>query len=210
MDRQRILTRVAEYYTATLQRHGCTPQGADWRTEESQLWRFAELLRLIAGEQDCSLIDYGCGYGMLADYLHEQRTPYRYIGFDLSVAMVAAARSRHQSGCECRFAADRQSVTPADFAIASGVLNVRLDIAEDRWGEHVLETIDDLASLGRRGFAFNALSSHVPTERRRAHLYYADPIALLIHCAGHFSPQVSLLHDRVAHEFTIIVRRVGE
>jgi len=165
-----------------------------------------ELLHLIGGEQDFSLIDYGCGHGTLADYLHERGTRCRFIGFDVSQEMADAAAARHRA-CGCRFATDRTALAPADYAMASGVFNVRLEVPIDCWAAYVLETIEDVASLGRRGFAFNALSSQVPRERRRPHLYYADPFDLVRHCADRFSPRVALLHDRWSHEFTIIVRR---
>ena len=206
VDRQTILTGVGEYYTATLQRHGCTAAGVDWASEESQRARFVELLRLVGDEQDFSLIDYGCGHGTLADYLHARGTRCQFLGFDVSPAMVDAAAARHEA-CSCRFVTDRTQLAPAEYAMASGVLNVRLEVPVDRWAEYVLETIDDLAALGRRGFAFNALSSNVGPERRRSHLHYADPFDLLRYCARRFSPRVALLHDRWAHEFTIVVRR---
>jgi SAM-dependent methyltransferase len=189
-----------------LRRHGCTAAGVDWPSEQSQRARFVDLLYLVGDEQDFSLIDYGCGHGALADYLHERGTRCRVLGFDLSPEMTAAAAARH-GACGCGFAADRRLIAPADYALASGVLNVRLDVPVERWTAYVLDTIDDLAALGRRGFAFNALSSHVPPERRRAHLYYADPFDLLARCAARYSPRVALLHDRWDYEFTMIVRR---
>lgn len=206
MDRTSILNAVDAYYSAILERHGETAAGVDWRSEESQRARFDELLHLVGDEQDFSLIDYGCGIGSLADYLHERRTHCRYLGFDVSAAMVDAAGARHAGGCDCRFVSARARVTPADFALASGLFNVRLDVPVDRWTHYVHETIDDLATLGRRGFAFNALSSQVPEERRRSHLFYPDPFDLTAYCARRCSTRVALLHDRWAHEFTIVVR----
>ena len=207
MDRQAILTRVTDYYKDSLARHGCTASGVDWPSASSQRARFDELLRLVEGQSRYSLIDYGCGYGALPDYLHERPTGCRYVGFDRNPMMIDAARERHRSGCSCVFEAERERLEPADFAVASGVLNVRPGVPVDAWADYVRDIVSDLASLGCKGFAFNALSSQVPVARRRSHLYYCDPFDLAAECARRFSPLVSLLHDRWAHEFTILVRR---
>jgi hypothetical protein len=64
-----------------------------------------------------------------------------------------------------------------------------------------------MATLSRKGFAFNALSLYSDPEKRRPDLYYADPLALFDHCQRHFSRYVSLLHDYPLYEFTILVRK---
>ena len=78
MDRDAILTRVTDYYQDSLARHGCTARGADWSSASSQQARFDELLRLVDGQTGFSLLDYGCGYGALADYLHDRAGAGRY------------------------------------------------------------------------------------------------------------------------------------
>ena len=76
---------VARYYGALLQVHGATPQGVDWNGAESQHVRFDQLLRVVADPRaPFSLIDYGCGYGGLADALDERGWPVSYVGFDIA------------------------------------------------------------------------------------------------------------------------------
>ncbi|TMG79221.1 MAG: hypothetical protein E6H78_20525 [Betaproteobacteria bacterium] len=70
----------------------------------------------------------------------------------------------------------------------------------------MIDTIEDLAALSTRGFAFNALTSYSDPQRRRPDLYYADPLDLFDHCKRHVSRLVSLLHDTPLYEFTLIVR----
>jgi hypothetical protein len=105
------------------------------------------------------------------------------------------------------FTADRHAIAPAEFAVASGIFNVRMGVPERNWREYVLDTIDDLASLARRGFAFNALTIYSDADRRRPDLYYADPLELFDHCKRKYSRAVALMHDYPLYEFTLIVRR---
>jgi hypothetical protein len=60
---------------------------------------------------------------------------------------------------------------------------------------------------GRKGFAFNCLTSYSDPERMRDDLYYGDPCYYFDLCKRLYSPQVSLLHDYGLWEFTIIVRK---
>ncbi len=104
------------------------------------------------------------------------------------------------------FSSDRKALDRADYTLASGIFNVKQDATDEAWRRYVIETIDDLAVVSTRGFAFNALSSYSDLDRRRPDLYYADPLELFDHCKRNISRFVSLLHDTPFYEFTILVR----
>jgi SAM-dependent methyltransferase len=201
-----IEEKVREYYEGKLRAHGATPSGVDWNSVESQELRFRQLARLWEDDASASVLDYGCGYGALAGWLRSRGHTGSYTGFDLSVEMTSAARQQTSGLAGCGFTADRAALTPADYAVASGVLNVKGTVADEDWHAYVLATIDDLASLGHQGFGFNVLTRDSDADRRRPDLYYADPIALFEHCRR-YSRRVALLHDYPLYEFTVLVRR---
>jgi SAM-dependent methyltransferase len=152
------------------------------------------------------VVDYGCGYGALVDSLIARGTPFRYSGYDAAPEMIEAARARHGGDPRCDFHADRRDVTPRDFALASGVLYVKQDADDEAWWRYCTTVLDDLASLGRRGFAFNMLTTYNDPGRRRADLFYASPAEVFAHCAQRYSRHVALLHDYPLFEFTVLVR----
>jgi SAM-dependent methyltransferase len=201
-----ILETVAHYYTEKLRAFGATPQGVDWNSAASQALRFSRLLQVLEEDGEASINDYGCGYGALVDHLIGTGRSFTYCGFDISEAMIGAARARHAGNPRCSFVAHRASLEPAEFTIASGIFNVRLDYPVDTWREYVLQTLETLESVSTRGFAFNMLSTYSEPEKRRADLFYADPLQMFDMCKRRFSPRVSLLHDYPLYEFTIIVR----
>jgi len=123
---------------------------------------------------------------------------------------VERARSRHEGGAEISFTTDGGSLQPADYVIASGIFNVKLQTPDAAWQGYVTETLERIERLARRGFAFNALSLYSDPEKRRTDLHYADPLALFDYCKRRFSPRVALLHDYPLWEFTILVRREEE
>lgn len=204
-----MLSTVAAYYTSKLAEHGASAQGVDWNGTQSHQCRHRQFLRLLDGSPDASIIDLGCGFGDFLRFVRSEGYRGRFTGYDIAPAMIEKARALHGESelQQWRIGADPRE--PADFAIASGIFNVKGQVAEEIWAAYVLRTIDVLARSGRRGFAFNVLSLSSDAERRRRDLYYADPAAMLTHCLSHYGRSVALLQDYGLYEFTIIVRHAG-
>jgi SAM-dependent methyltransferase len=200
-----LVRQAAAYYARKLKEHGAVHRGADWNSIESQWLRFEQLLK-VCGDTSIDIVDYGCGYGALVDFLIEGGAAFRYSGYDAAPEMIDAARARHGSDPRCDFHSDRRNVAPRDFAVASGVLYVKQDADREAWWQYVTTVLDDLAALGRRGFAFNMLTSHNDPDRRRPDLFYASPEEVFEHCVRRYSRRVALLHDYPLFEFTILVR----
>ncbi len=203
----RVLDAVRRYYSEKIVEHGPTAKGVDWNDQASQELRFDQLLKVCDPSRPFSLNDYGCGYGALARYLGQRGYTFRYTGFDISDEMVAKAQELLRAAENYRFVGSEGELEPADYTVASGIFNVRLDAADDAWEQHVLETLGRIDALSLQGFAFNMLTSYSDADRMRPDLYYADPRAIFDHCKRTFSRWVALLHDYGLYEFTIIVRK---
>jgi SAM-dependent methyltransferase len=201
-----ILDDVAHYYTDKLRQHGATPAGVDWRDTASQETRFAQLARLIESPH-ASVVDYGCGVGAMLPYLRARGHVGSYLGIDIAEEMIDTARALHANDEHARFLVGTKPDLVADFAIASGIFNVRLDHSETDWASYVDAMIAELDQFGRLGFAFNCLTSYSDPERMRRDLYYPDPCRLFDLCKRRYSRQVALLHDYGLWEFTIITRK---
>ena len=203
MNKSAFFASLERYFEDTLDAHGATAQGVDWNSPESQELRFEQLLGLVPGAAPFSIVDYGCGYGALAGWLRSRGYETDYQGFDVSERMIQEARALHPS----RFVTREEQLEAADYAVASGVFNLRLDVADEAWREYILETLRALDRLGRRGFAFNMLTSYSDPERMRDDLYYGDPSFFFDHCKRTYSRNVALLHDYGLYEFTLLVRK---
>jgi SAM-dependent methyltransferase len=201
-----ITAKVARYYGDRLREHGATARGVDWSSEESQALRFAQLAKVLPNGETYSVVDYGCGYGAIVEFLDGWGAPFDYQGFDISREMVDQARRDHGSAGR-RFTTSEAELRPADFAIASGIFNVKLDTAVGDWTEYVMDTLERIDGLGNRGFAFNMLTSYSDPDRMRPDLFYGDPCHFFDHAKRSFSKQVGLLHDYGLYEFTILVRK---
>lgn len=202
-----VLGNVAKYYDDKIKTHGPNHKGVDWNSPEAQIIRFEQILKICDFGGNFSITDYGCGYGALADYLKAHGCSFEYQGYDISGEMIKKARTVHAGWDKCEFFSNQSELKPTDYLVASGIFNVKQDASNDKWTEYVLQTLNRLNALGRKGFSFNVLTKYSDPEKMRSDLYYADPALLFDYCKHKFSRFVALLHDYKLYEFTVIVRK---
>jgi SAM-dependent methyltransferase len=207
MNRYRpLLSRVREYYAQRLSQHGPTPAGVDWNGSASQQLRHFQFTRLFDSEPESSILDLGCGYGDFLPFVRSRGHRGPFIGYDIAESMIEAARELHGEGPDRSWNVGAVPQRPADYAVASGIFNVKGDTPTARWSEYVQDTIEILGRSSVRGFGFNVLSMSSDPERRRGDLYYADPVQTLAFCLSRFGRRVALLQDYGLYEFTVLVR----
>ena len=130
---ENVTSKIAEYYSGKLLQYGATPRGVDWNSEEAQRVRFDQITKICPAECAYALLDYGCGYGALVEYLRTRHAPAQYAGYDVSATMIRTAQSLHAGCASCRFTSEASSLTPADCTVASGIFSVRMDVATEEW-----------------------------------------------------------------------------
>ncbi|VVE84724.1 class I SAM-dependent methyltransferase [Pandoraea sputorum] len=202
----KLLEEVATYYSGKLAEHGETPRGVDWNSEAGQTARFTQLVKLLPPQDDFLIQDIGCGYGALYEFLSTRYDTFAYRGIDVSEAMLRSARARLGTAKNIEFKATLDKGDFADFSVASGIFNVKLNRSDEEWRDYVEQTLERMAETSRKGFAFNCLTSYSDAEYMRADLFYADPCRLFDFCKRKFSRNVALLHDYELYEFTILVK----
>jgi Mycolic acid cyclopropane synthetase len=201
------LDQVKQYFDKRIQEHGASARGSDWNSEASQHARFDQLLKVIEGSGSFSLLDYGCGWGALADYMAEKGFSVDYYGYDLLESAILQAREVHAGKPGRAFTTDETSLPVCDYVVASGIFNFRGAQSFEAWTDYVVRVLDRFHGLSRKGFACNFLTKYSDVDRMRPDLYYADPLFLFDFCKNHYSKNVALLHDYRLYDFTLIIRK---
>ncbi len=204
---ERIIRGISEYYSGKLMTHGPNHLGVDWNSKMSQYIRFQQLCRVLE-INEFSILDYGCGYGELVNYLNKDKdSKFDYFGFDISEEMIKQASLAFKNLQNVSFDS-KLNDQKFDYVMASGIFNVRLNLADNEdWLKYVITTINSFNDLSLKGFSFNLLTSYSDSEYMKDYLYYADPRLLFDYCMKNFSRNVALLHDYRLFEFTIIVKK---
>lgn len=197
------IDEVRRYYSQKVRQHGATPQGVDWRDEDSQTARFHQLALRVGGDQAASLADIGCGYGALAPFLRARGWNGHYEGVDLSEPMIEAAERHLQRDPDFRLTLGQTPSQPADFVVASGIFNVKGTTSESAWERYVFRTIDAMVASARKGVAINFLTAWSDAPLMRNDLFYASPEKIFAYCAARHSRWLEISHDYGLFEFTI-------
>lgn len=203
----KIRAAAIGHYENSFKQHGPTPRGMDWNGTDSQLLRFEQLLQIVPDRSvPYTLVDWGCGYGALLDYLQDSGEPAQWSGYEPSQEIAAAARMRHPKVAASRLVSDRREVLPADFVIASGIFSVRGEATDAEWEGYLWDELAYIAANARRGFSINLLTSWSEPHKQRPDLYYADPVRVLSEARRRYGRHVTLLADYGLWEFTLLVR----
>ena len=209
MTNKTDLAAVKAYFTRCIVEHGTSPRGVDWNSVASQELRFEQLVRVVQGSEPFSLLDYGSGYGALADYIEQKGLVADYVGYDIVEEAVQLARAQSKGAHRRRFTSEETSLPEVDYVVASGIFNIRSQSSMEDWTAYVIETLTRFHQLSHKGFASNFLTKYSDADRMRPDLYYADRGYLFDYAKRHFSRNVALLHDYDLYDFTLVVRKNG-
>ncbi len=200
-----FIDNINAYYTSKVKQFGNTPAGVDWRDETSQLLRFKQLSKIIT-KNIFSVLDYGCGYGALYNYLKTENKNFSYLGYDISKEMIAAAIDKNAEP-GCLFITNELQLQPCNYVIASGIFNVRLTVTDTEWEKYIIETLEKINSLSINGFAFNMLPYSADPALKKDYLYYADSGWIENECKKIAAGNVTVITNYNLFEFTVLITK---
>jgi SAM-dependent methyltransferase len=212
-----MLASVERYYTAKVCRYGATAQGVDWNSALSQRLRFVQLLKLVTDwSQPLSLHDLGCGYGALLDHLADRHADaaVRYIGSDVSAEMIRRARRQRRpprGDHPPDFIVATAQPPDADYSVASGIFNVKLEHPVPAWEQHVASTLAALSAASRKGFAVNFMAPQALAARpgAAASLYGPPPEHWVAYSRDVLGCAVEVIAGYGLPEYTLLARRAS-
>jgi SAM-dependent methyltransferase len=183
----------------------------DWPSEGDLKRRLEVMLGLIRfrGSEPVSILDLGCGVGLLVDYLKAQNMLhlFEYWGIDLSEEMVATARRRHPTQ---RFeAADiLQKGLPekcTDYVIMNGLLTEKVTLKQKEMEMFARSMVKVAFDACRYGVAFNVMSTHVDWTRSDLFHWPLDRAAAFL--VKRCSRWLVIRMDYGLYEYTVYVHR---
>ena len=209
MNIENALKKYKAYFTEKIETHGADPKGVDYNGFEAQEIRFDQLIKVINSSAAVSIIDYGCGYGALFDFLQKKNLQFTYYGFDMIEKMAVAGKDAHKDFVNVRFFHSESDLMVADYLVAGSIFNNKFEANNDEWQNMISATLQRMNALCSKGFAFNMLTKYSDEDRMalRPDLFFGDPLFFFDFCKRNFSRNVALLHDYGIYDFTILVRK---
>ena len=189
-----------ERYEDRLRNYGYSPRTLGWGEHGRQEVRFAVLAEHALAHPGSSVLDVGCGFADLYDFLAARGWRGSYTGIDIVPGLLEVARERHPDLDlrEADVTADGAGLAPHDFVIASGICNARLTSGDNR--THTVEVLGAMRRLARVAASIDFLSTHVDFAKPDA--WHTDP-GWALETAKRLTRRVALRHDYMPFEFTL-------
>ncbi len=189
---------TARWYEEKVRKYGYDHRGLGFRNRSSQEKRFEALLGLgeFAGRR---VLDVGCGFGDLLEFLMLHGIRPIYTGLDVCKPMIQRCQERFQGDVAHFVCADVLEYQPEqqfDFVVASGLFGLDAEGARER----IRPTLERLFGWSRIGTAVNFLSAGYPrpVEGR----IYVEP-GKALEAGLALTPAARLDHSYLPNDFTL-------
>ena len=214
-DKQRL--RIQTRHKVSVERYGYQPQALYWSNRDIQEIRFQKLIEILPTSkalkhQAWSVLDVGCGFADLVNFLERQAYFPDYIGLDLSPEMVLGAGAMHPNItlfegelAECAFEQNQ-----FDYVMLSGALNevveTEVEGTVEFMGSYAKSVIKEMYRICKKGVAFNLLDSRNEWVKSRFDLQSFLPNEIAQFCEG-FADEVIVVDGYLENDFTLYLKK---
>jgi len=193
-----------ERYEKRLQEFGYSPATLGWGAHGRQELRFSVLAEAALRMPNSSVLDVGCGFCDLYDFLEQRGWRGRYTGIDIVPGLLQVARQHHPDldVRELDITDDPPSLNEYDFVISSGTFNAALPSGSNQ--SHIEAALRIMFRRSRQATCVDFLSSRVDFQKPGA--YHTDP-GWALAAAQQLTRRVLLRHDYMPYEFAVFLFR---
>jgi SAM-dependent methyltransferase len=208
--------KIISHYESCLEQYGDTHKGVDWPKEEDVNTRYRVMLEVIKKgiDQECSLLDLGCGTSHLYEYLLRENTQRElelpkiiYSGLDLSEKFIAVASQKFpENTYYCLDLLDTTVSLPTfDYVIMNGVFTEKRELSFEEMLLYFQAMIRKVFAHTNRGMAFNVMSKQVDWERDDLFHLPLDTLAWFL--TKELTRNFVIRNDYGLYEYTVYVYR---
>jgi SAM-dependent methyltransferase len=157
----------------------------------------------IGNLENTRILDVGCGFGHMLDYLQAWNIRAHYTGIDICPEFINAARQRHPTA-DFRLLniLDADIAETWDWVFLVGALNYATDMP--LWWRYVKNMIKRMYGLCTQGVAVDFLSSYVDFKKENS--FHPKP-EKVFSFAKTITRRVALRHDYMPYSFTVYLYR---
>lgn len=191
-----------KFHDKAFSEHKYDVKSLGWGSKYSQEIRF-EIIKQMGIEAGDSVLDVGCGFGDLYQYLVNCNLHVDYTGIDINPSFIRkASQDNHIDVSACKFLVGNLSVVKNDlfdWVVASGIFSFECK----EWEVDVKNTIVQMFSVCKKGISFNILSSH--SKKKKDGFRYMHPHDFLREYIYDISDKYVVRHDYKNNDFTVWV-----
>lgn len=171
-----------------------------WDDQQTQYFRYQEIIKCLDLSASKSLLDIGCGNGEFYKFLNLAGWRGYYTGYDINEQLLGRARERFPKiNVKLIDIMANEQIDKFDYVVMSGLFNLNVGQNKD-W---VYNFVKKMFSFCNELLVFNAISTHV--NYREDKMYYLNPEELLAFCIDNISPRVTIAHHNLPFNYTVSI-----
>ena len=193
-DKNKILERYAERISTL--GHGAAALG---EPKQRQAFYFDILAQVDGLAAEDSVLDVGCGYGDLGDYLKTRHWRGKYLGIDINPQLIEEGKRRYP-GADLRVLDIQETPVEGthDWCICCHALTSKTEALP--FQEHLSNMLDLMWKTCRKGLVFNLLSPLAD----HTHPVHARPsFATVMEILSRMTNRFTLRHDYMPYEYAV-------
>lgn len=195
-----------EYEDHLLEHDFNSPEAVHWVGKDKTWLRF-KILTEIDDLNNKRVLDFGCGNGLLLDFLTEKNIICEYHGWDISEKMIEVAKKRHSRANFKVVDVFKDNLKEFniffDYIFISGIFYIKVDDDKSihkKWVETILLKLWELCC---KGIAVNFMEEYV--DWRDDNLYYCPIDDITSFCVKNLSRWLIIKYDYELWEFSMYI-----
>lgn len=188
-------------YQKSFKKYGVNPKSLKWASAKAAKIRYEQIVKDVDFERK-TILDVGCGFGDLFNFIAKQTKNFEYVGIDIVPEFIEAAYNRNR---KAEFLVGDYFSNPLskkfDIVISSGTLNSNRKNHMD----YRKRAIKILFSHTKQILIFNMAGNHPqPENKKNWRIYYADSEKVGQYCAT-LTKNVVIREDYHPKDFTVLM-----
>jgi SAM-dependent methyltransferase len=170
---------TTKLYKSKFEKYGVSPKSLLWKSKGAAHQRFRQFWKEIDFDNK-SVLDVGCGFGELGNFLVKRYKNVDYLGVDIMPEFISKGKEIYPGLklMQRDYLAD-PITDKFDIVIASGILNSNVENNM----EYRKKAIKTLFEGSKKVTAFNMLGNHPqPENDEESNVWYADSLEILEYC----------------------------
>ena len=199
---RQIEKRTAKFYSEKIKKFGNNYKGVGWKSKKDQYIRFEQLICFF-DINNSTIHDFGCGNGEFLNFLKKKKIKFKnYLGTDIYKNIINICKKKY--GYNKKFSFQNLNIDKIpnyDFIIASGIFNIKNNIAIKEWEKYFYSSITKMYQKSKKGLSFNLLT--FDTTFKNPKNFYPDLVNLIKFIRKKLTKKIVINHSYRLWEYTV-------
>ena len=198
---------LQKHYEDCYRAHGDSILGVDWKDIDRVKRRMRVMMEPCKG--GTTLLDFGCGNGLLLEYIIKNGIDVEYSGLDISNDFVSLCKRKFDK----RFSFFQKDILKSpllksyDYIVCNGVFTEKRTLTDAEMFDLLISIVEKLFKKTNTCLSFNVMTANV--DFKDDMLFYLSYDKITDFVSKNLSINYSIIRNYSAYEYTLRIYKEG-